>query len=143
MRKKTIKFGIMPHEQFVNYTMAIARGEYKPKKGEPKVWFESLKSLAQILSNENQELLRIIMEQKPKSIKELAEATGRKSNNVSRTLKTMERYNIVDLVKEDRKIKPVLMATDFKLQFGLNGSFGHLFLKDDKEFNNIARTAKR
>jgi basic membrane lipoprotein Med (substrate-binding protein (PBP1-ABC) superfamily) len=34
---------------------------------EPKVWFESLQSMAQILSNENQELLKTIVEQKPAS----------------------------------------------------------------------------
>jgi predicted transcriptional regulator len=29
--------------------MAIARGDYKVKEDEPKVWFESIKSMAQIL----------------------------------------------------------------------------------------------
>ncbi|MCK5195142.1 MAG: hypothetical protein KAQ71_15125, partial [Desulfobulbaceae bacterium] len=64
---------------------------------EPKVWFESLQSMAQILSNENQELLKVIVEQKPASIKELEEITGRKRSNLSRTLKTMARYGIVEL----------------------------------------------
>lgn len=27
---------------------------YKPKKDEPKIWFNSIKSLAQVLSEENQ-----------------------------------------------------------------------------------------
>jgi predicted transcriptional regulator len=31
----------------------------------PKVWFESIKSLAQVLSNENQELLKTIAEKNP------------------------------------------------------------------------------
>jgi predicted transcriptional regulator len=47
-------------------TIAIAKGTYKPKKDEPKIWFESIKSLSQVLSNENQELLKIIIECKPK-----------------------------------------------------------------------------
>ena len=101
-------------------TIAIARGEYKPRKGEPKVWFESLQSMAQILSSENQKLLGIIKEQKPTSLKELALLSGRKRSNLSRTLNAMSRYGIVDLVKQERAVKPIVKVTDFKVEFGLN-----------------------
>jgi predicted transcriptional regulator len=123
MAKKTIKIGIISREEYKNRTIAIARGEYRPKRGEPKVWFESVQSMAQILSIENQELLRIIDEQKPESLKELEEASGRKRSNLSRTLKTMSRYGIVDLIKQERTVKPVVKATDFKVEFGLNTFF--------------------
>jgi len=122
MRKKTIKIGIMPYEHFKKYTMAIARGQYKPKKSEPKIWFESIKSLAQVLSRENQQLLQLIIDQEPDSIKELAEAAGRKSNNVSRTLKTLKRYGIVDLIPHKRTVKPVVLITDFTVEFGLSST---------------------
>ena len=56
MTKKTIKIGIISRENYKNRTIAIARGKYEPKRGEPKVWFESVQSMAQVLSNENQEL---------------------------------------------------------------------------------------
>jgi len=105
--KKVLKIGIIPREDYKKRTIAIARGEYKPKKGEPKVWFESLNSMAQVLSSENQKLLKVINEKKPTSLKELEIATGRKSSNLSRTLKTMSRYGIVDLVKQNKSIKPV------------------------------------
>ena len=123
MANKTIKIGIISREDYKNRTIAIARGEYKPKRGEPKVWFESVQSMAQVLSIENQELLRIIDEQKPESLKELEVASGRKRSNLSRTLKTMSRYGIVDLIKKERTVKPVVKATDFKVEFGLNTSF--------------------
>ena len=42
MTKKVIKCGIMSRKAFMKRTIAIAKGEYKPKKGEPRVWFESL-----------------------------------------------------------------------------------------------------
>ena len=89
MTKKVIKCGIMSRKAFMERTIAIAKGEYKPKKGDPRVWFESLQTMAQVLSDENQKLLYTIIKRKPKSIKALAEATGRKSSNVSRTLKKM------------------------------------------------------
>ncbi len=120
MANKTIKIGIISRENYKKRTIAIARGEYKPKRGEPKVWFESVQSMAQVLSNDNQKLLRIINEQKPKSLKELELASGRKRSNLSRTLKTIARYGIVELVKQERTVRPVVRATDFKVEFGLN-----------------------
>ena len=123
MAKKVLKIGIISREDYKKRTIAIARGEYKPKKGEPKVWFESINSMAQVLSSENQQLLKIIKEQKPTSLRELEIATGRKSSNLSRTLKTMSRYGIVDLVKQNKSIKPVVKATVFKVEFGINSSF--------------------
>ncbi|MBL7178138.1 MAG: transcriptional regulator [Desulfobacteraceae bacterium] len=123
MAKKVLKFGIMSQEDYKKRTIAIAQGEYKLKQSEPKIWFESLQSMAQVLSNENQQLLKIIKEQKPTSLKDLEIATGRKRSNLSRTLKTMSRYGIVDLIKQNRTIKPVVRATDFRVEFGLNNSF--------------------
>lgn len=120
MAKRVLKIGIISRENYKKRTIAIARGEYKPKKGEPKVWFESVQSMAQILSSENQELLRIIKEQWPASLRELELVSGRKRSNLSRTLNTMSRYGIVDLVKRKRTVKPIVKATDFKVEFGLN-----------------------
>ena len=120
MAKRILKIGIISRENYKKRTIAIARGEYKLKKGEPKVWFESVQSMAQILSSENQELLRIIKEQEPASLKELELASGRKRSNLSRTLNTMSRYGIVDLVKQKRTVKPIVKATDFKVEFGLS-----------------------
>ena len=122
MAKKVIKVGIMSREDYKKRTIEIARGEHKPKKSEPKIWFESLQSMAQVLSKENQQLLSIIKEQKPTSLKDLAAVTGRKRSNLSRTLKTMSRYGIVDLVKQKRSVMPIVKATHFKVEFGLNTS---------------------
>jgi predicted transcriptional regulator len=123
MTKKKIKIGIISREDYKKRTVAIAHGEYKPKKGEPKIWFESLQSMAQILSSDNQDLLKIIKEMKPESLKELELATGRKRSNLSRTLHTMSQYGIVDLVKQNRTVRPVVKATDFQVEFGLYTSF--------------------
>ncbi len=122
MTRRTLKIGIISREEYKKRTIAIARGDYKPKRNEPKIWFESLQSLAQVLSGDNRELLRIIKEQEPASLKELELLSGRKSGNLSRTLKTMSRYGIVDLVKKNRSVRPVVKATDFKVEFGLPAS---------------------
>jgi predicted transcriptional regulator len=119
MGKKILKIGIISREDYKKRTIAIARGEYKLRKNEPKVWFESVQSMAQILSSENQILLRTIKEQKPESLKELALVSGRKRSNLSRTLNTMSRYGIVDLVKQKKTVKPIVKTTDFRVEFGL------------------------
>ena len=119
MARRTLKVGIMPKESYKRRTIAIARGEYKPQKGEPKVWFESIQSLAQVLKSENQELLRVIIDKEPASIKELEKLTGRRSSNLSRTLHTLERYGIVELVRGERAVRPVVTAMDFEVRFGL------------------------
>lgn len=123
MPNKTMKIGIISKEEYKQRTIAIAKGQYKPKRGEPKVWFESIQSMAQVLSNENQHLLQKILDTNPDSIKELEETTGRKSSNLSRTLNTMSRYGIIELRKIAKSIKPIVKATDFKVEFGLHSHY--------------------
>jgi predicted transcriptional regulator len=71
------------------------------------------------LGGENRALLQTILNKHPASIKELEAMTGRKSSSLSRTLKTMERYGIVSLTKEKNRVKPVVNATEFQIEFGL------------------------
>lgn len=112
---KKIVIGIMPQEEIRQRVIAIARGEHKPKRNEPKVWFPSMKSVAEVLSDNNRALLRMIAEMQPESMKALADAVGREPGNLSRTLKTMEHYGFVKLVKKNRSVKPVVKATEFEI----------------------------
>jgi predicted transcriptional regulator len=123
MATTVMKVGIISKEDYRQRTIAIAKGEYVPKHGEPKVWFESLQSMAQVLSSENQELLKIIIDRKPASLKELEEMTGRKSSNLSRTLNLMASFGIVSLEKDKKNVRPIVKATSFKVEFGLNQAF--------------------
>ena len=96
---KVIKIGIASQEKIRARVLAIAKGELKPKPSDPKIWFTSMHSLAQVLSDENRALLEVIRTAKPASITELAEMTGRKQGNLSRTLKTMSGYGLVKMEK--------------------------------------------
>ena len=117
---KTIRVGIMPLERVRDYTIAIANGTHKRKPTEPKIWFTSIKSFAAVLSDENRELLQIIHDNKPESLADLEQMTGRKTSNLSRTLRTMAHYGLVSL--EDglqgrgrRAVKPVAIARSVNL----------------------------
>jgi predicted transcriptional regulator len=96
-RGRTLRIGIASRDQMKAQTLAIPRGEHKRTAGEPKVWFTSMESLAQVLSSRNTLLLEIIRRARPASLKELAELSGRHVSNLSRTLRTMERYRLVRL----------------------------------------------
>lgn len=120
MEKKLLRLGIMSREDYMKRTIAIARGAYSPGANEPKIWFESIESLAQVLSARNQELLRLIEEEAPESLAELEKVSGRRSSNLSRTLHTLERYGIVELKPHKRSLRPVVKATDFEVTMGLN-----------------------
>ncbi len=112
---KPIVIGILPQDQIRQRVLAIASGDYKPGPNEPKVWFTSMRSLAEVLSDDNRALLRVIAESEPESISALAQITGRKPGNLSRTLKTMSNYGIVDLKRERNLVRPVVKATEFRI----------------------------
>ena len=94
---KTLQIGIASYEQMKTRTLAVARGEYKPAREEPTVWFPSVESFAKVLSERNQELLALIARENPGSLTELARLAGREKSNLSRTLKTLARYGLVEL----------------------------------------------
>ncbi len=96
---KILRIGIASYEEMKERTMAIARGELKPGDDEPKLWFTSIESLARVLSDKNLTLLNLIIKQQPESIAELEVLSGRAKSNLSRTLKTMERFGLVELVR--------------------------------------------
>ncbi len=118
MNVKTLKIGIMSQKDIRARTLAIAQGKYKPKADEPKIWFTSIRSLAEILSDENQALLHVITNKKPNSIRELAEMTGRHASNLSRTLKTLSAYGFVKLKKTNKVVCPIAETTKFNVIFG-------------------------
>lgn len=112
---KTIVVGIMPQEKIRERVLAIARGDYKPKATEPKIWFTSMRSLAEVLSDDNRALLKVIQDTKPQSISSLADITGRKPGNLSRTLKTMSNYGFVEMKRENKHVRPIAKGTDFRI----------------------------
>ena len=116
---KTLRIGIASYDQIKKRTIAIARGKHKPAPGEPKVWFTSLESLAKVLSSDNRELLRIIAEQKPESLQDLAESAGRAKSNLSRTLKTMEQYGLVHLETKNGRLVPRVEHDKLALEVSL------------------------
>jgi predicted transcriptional regulator len=99
---KIIKIGIAPQEKIRERMLAIAKGLLKPKASDPKIWFTSMRSLSQVLSDENRALLDVIRASRPVSVSELADLTGRKQGNLSRTLKTMSHLSLIHISEPTR-----------------------------------------
>jgi predicted transcriptional regulator len=111
----TVMIGILPQKKMRERVLAIAKGEYKPEPSEPKIWFTSMRSLAEVLSDDNRALLKTIQETHPESISSLAVITGRKPSNLSRTLKTMSNYGLVEMRREKNQVRPIAVATEFQI----------------------------
>ncbi len=117
---KTLRVGIANYAEMKARTLAIARGQRRVAKNEPKIWFASIESFAKVLSAGNRDLLKVIAEHSPKSLDELARLTGRAKSNLSRTLKTMEGYGLLQLERGPRgRIKPTVQHKKVELELPL------------------------
>lgn len=115
----TLKIGIATYEDMKARTLAVARGE-RSVAGEPKVWFTSTESFARVLSAGNRDLLRVIVEQAPRSLEELSRLTGRARPNLSRTLKTLAGYGLLSLEKgEGGRLRPTVLHDRVSLDLPL------------------------
>lgn len=110
------KIGIMSEKLIRMRLLAIAQGKYKPQENEPKVWYTSINAISQILRPENIELLRLIDSERPESLTELSQLTGRAKSNLSNTLKGLAQKGFVRLEQGSGKsIKPIALFTDFEI----------------------------
>ncbi len=83
---------------------AVARGE---RAAPPRPAAQTLSAL----TSEAFTLLSALANQRPSSVSELAQLTGRTQPNVSRSLHLLANHGIVRLVREGREVRPELLAT--------------------------------
>jgi len=116
MKRYIIKIGIASEAELKQRSIDIAAGRRRRQRGEPKVWFTSMRAAAEVLSEKNRELLRILAEERPESVRELAELTGRAESNLSRTLKTLAGYGFLRLERKDKTVRPIAHPLEFRIQ---------------------------
>ena len=86
----------------------VARGERKPAP-------LPAAPLLAALSRDALELLGILLRDRPASVTELVEMTGRAQPNVSRSLQVLARYRLVRLMREGREVRPVPIAKTLRV----------------------------
>ena len=121
-----LNVGIASYEEMKKWTKDVASGKVKPGKDAPRIWFPSLKAAANLFTDDNRLLLKIIAEQHPASIAELETLSNRKSSNLSRTLKKLEQYGLVRLVEGEssgmrgrRPVRPEVLVDAVNVSFTL------------------------
>lgn len=82
------------------------QSEY-PDLAPKKVLIIDAEILSKILTPARMELIKAIRKKKPQTIGELCKAVGRSKESVSRDLKVLHNYGILDLIKNGKAKKPV------------------------------------
>lgn len=89
------------------------RGQIDLSETSVDLWFDSLRSLANVLSPENQKLLQCVKDKEPKTITELAALSGRAISNVCRTLKTMEKHGLIKMISTGNSTKVEILVDEW------------------------------
>ena len=88
--------------------------------GSTTLSFPSLDSLSRILCDENRRLLTIIDRHRPRSLPDLERLSGRRASNLSRTLRMLSRYGILELRRGKRgAIAPIVLVRTIRLDLKL------------------------
>ncbi|MFC1537056.1 transcriptional regulator [Pseudomonadota bacterium] len=99
---KTIRIGVATDEQIRSRVLDIAAGRIKPSAQEPKIWVRSVDEFRKLLSEKNMNLLAAIRSQKPKSVSELAQSIHEDQGNLTKRLKMLASFGLVELEEGDR-----------------------------------------
>jgi predicted transcriptional regulator len=88
---------------------SVARGDSKAPP------LPAATMLSTLSSPGNLELLRIINQEQPASVSQLAARTGRAQSNVSRSLQLLARHGLIRLDREGKEVRPVAVARSIDL----------------------------
>lgn len=116
-----VTLGIRSRQECQNHLVEVAAGRAKIDPEAPSIWFSSMASMCQLLSSNNIGLLKMIVAEEPASISELSRISGRTVGNLSRTLKSFMDVGLLSFQEtgNPRAKKPVVTATDFKIEISL------------------------
>jgi predicted transcriptional regulator len=106
MRVKRVRIGIRDMkstlDDFVRTAQAVERGEKVRKT--TGVYFTSMEAFRKVLTAQRMNLLRLIREEKPASLHELARLARRNIKNVSDDVKYLAQVGLVEVKNSGKKI---------------------------------------
>ncbi len=85
----------------------------KKVKKEEGIYFNSIDTMRAVLTNKRLQILKVIREQKPSSVYELAKILGRDLKNVNQDLKLLSDVGLVTLEKTETDKKRVIPHVDY------------------------------
>lgn len=113
------KYKIQSHKDLRTEMKAVARGEKPASADAAKTSFESAEVLLRLLTPENRDLLRIIRDEHPQSVADLARMTKRAEPNLLRTLGKLEAFGLIQMQSEGRRRVPVSRVRKLSVEIDL------------------------
>lgn len=110
------RYRIMSHEALKEEMKAVARGAKKAPADAAHPSFNSIEALTRLLTTENRQLLALIRDEKPESIAELAELTGRAASNLTRTLTKLEAAGLIKMRTVNRRKVPMALVKSLRVK---------------------------
>lgn len=105
---------IKSYEDFKTLTLAAIRKEGVTMTPNAQ-YFENAAALLRLLTCDNRDLLRMIRDEKPQSVAELARLTGRAEPNLFRTLDKLVAVGLVEMRDKGRRKMPVVNDIKFRI----------------------------
>jgi|SRR4051812_13315897 len=112
-------YKIQSHKDLRAEMKAVARGEKPAPADAARQSFESAEVLLRLLTPENRMLLRIIRDEHPKSVADLARLSKRAEPNLLRTLGKLEAFGLIDMQSEGRRRVPVSRINKLSVEIDL------------------------
>ena len=100
-------YKIQSHKDLRNEMKAVARGEKPAPADAARRSFESADVLLRLLTPENRMLLRLIRDERPQSVADLARLSKRAEPNLLRILGKLEAFGLIEMQTEGRRRIPV------------------------------------
>jgi predicted transcriptional regulator len=109
-------YRIKSHKEIREEMKAVARGEKPAPADAAKPSFESAEVLLRLLTPENRDLLKIIRDERPQSVADLARLTHRAASNLLRTLAKLEAIGLIEMKAIGRRKVPVSRVRKVRLE---------------------------
>lgn len=101
------EYKIQSHVDLRKQMKAVARGEMPAPIDAARTSFESADVLLRLLTPENRMLLRLIRDEQPQSVADLARLSNRAGPNLLRTLGKLEAFGLIEMQSDGRRRIPV------------------------------------
>lgn len=113
------RYKIQNHQDLRRVMKAVARGERSAPLDAAQPSFESAEVLLRLLTPENRTLLRIIRDEQPQSVAELARLSKRAEPNLLRTLGKLEAFGLIEMQSQGRRRVPVSRVSRLSVEIDL------------------------
>ena len=109
-------YKIKSHKDIREEMKAVARSEKPAPPDAAQPSFESAEVLLRLLTPENRDLLKVIGDERPQSVADLARLTRRAGPNLLRTLAKLEAIGLIEMRSAGKRKFPIPKVRKLRLE---------------------------